>query len=125
MLKSFQRLGYIPKVDEIPSEIIKYISSQLNVPSDIKFDLPERTRYRYKVSIREYLNVTEFGQNARHVVTEATYKAAQVMNNPADLINVAIETLIKYDFELPAYSTQNRLVRHIPALVNSVIHEIY
>ncbi|AQR95620.1 hypothetical protein CLSAP_29360 [Clostridium saccharoperbutylacetonicum] len=26
MLKSFQRLGYFPKFDEIPLEIIKYIS---------------------------------------------------------------------------------------------------
>ncbi|AJA46838.1 hypothetical protein CPAST_c07380 [Clostridium pasteurianum DSM 525 = ATCC 6013] len=123
MLKSFQRLGYFPKADDVPVEIIKYISSQLKIPLNTEFDLPERTRYRYKISIRKYLNVTEFGATARNVVTEATYKAAQVMNNPADLINVAIETLIKERFELPAFSTLNRLVRHIRALVNSKIYE--
>jgi hypothetical protein len=53
MLKSFQRLGYFPKADDVPVEIVKYISSRLKIPSDIEFALPERTRYRYKISIRE------------------------------------------------------------------------
>jgi len=123
MLKSFQRLGYFPQIDEIPMEIVRHLSSKLNIISDIDLSLPERTRYRYKISIRGYLNVTEFGTTARHVITEATYKAAQVMNNPADLINVAIETLIKERFELPAFSTLDRSVRHIRTLVNSNIYE--
>lgn len=123
MLKSFQRLGYFPKIHEIPMEIVKHLSSKLNITSDIDIVLPERTRYRYKISIREYLNVKEFGATARHVITEATYKAAQVMNNPADLINVAVETLVKERFELPAFSTLDRSVRHIRTLVNSNIYE--
>lgn len=123
MLKSFQRLGYFPKIDEIPIEIVRHLSSQFNIISDMDISLPERTRYRYKNSIREYLNVTEFGAIARHLITEATYKAAQVMNNPADLVNVAIETLIKERFELPAFSTLDRSVRHIRTLVNSKIYE--
>lgn len=44
------------------------------------------------------------------------------MNNPADLINVAIEILIKERFELPAFSTLDRSVRHIRTLVNSNIY---
>jgi TnpA family transposase len=123
LLKSFQRLGYFPKIDEIPIEIVKYICSKLNISSDIELTLPNRTLYRYKSSIREYLNVAEFGPSARHVVAESTYKAAQVMNNPADLINVAIESLIKERFELPAFSTLDRSVRHIRTLVNTNIYE--
>lgn len=123
MLKSFQRLGYFPKIDEIPIEIVRHLSSQFNIISDMDISLPERTRYRYKNSIREYLNVTEFGAIARHLITEATYKAAQVMNNPADLVNVAIETLVKERYELPAFSTLDRSVRHIRTLVNSKIYE--
>ena len=123
LLKSFQRLGYFPRIDEIPIEIVKYLSLQLNITSDIELAIPNRTLYRYKSSIREYLNVTEFGATARHVIREATHKAAQVMNNPADLINVAIETLVKERFELPAFSTLNRSVSHIRTLVNSNIYE--
>ena len=85
----------------------------MNITSDIELAIPNRTLYRYKSSIRKYLNVTEFGASARHVITEATYKAAEVMNNPADLINVVIESLVKERFELPAFST----------LVNSSIYE--
>lgn len=123
LLKSFQRLGYFPRIYEIPTEIVKHICLQLNITSDIELTIPNRTLYRYKSSIRQYLNVTEFGASARHVLTEATYKAAQVMNNPADLINVAIEALVKERFELPAFSTLNRSVRHIRTLVNSTIYE--
>ncbi|MEG0672316.1 Tn3 family transposase [Clostridium sp.] len=123
LLKSFQRLGYFPRIDEIPIEIVKYLSLQLNITSDIDLVMPNRTLYRYKSSIRKYLNVTEFGATARHVITESTYKAAQVMNNPADLINVAIETLVKERFELPAFSTLNRSISHIRTLVNSNIYE--
>jgi len=123
MLKSFQRLGYFPKIDEIPIEIAKHLTSKLNITLDIDLSLPNRTLYRYNSSIREYLNVTEYGASARHVITEAIYKAAQVMNNPADLINVAIETLVKERFELPAFSTLDRSVNHIRTLVNSNIYQ--
>jgi TnpA family transposase/uncharacterized coiled-coil protein SlyX len=123
LLKSFQRLGYFPRIDEIPIEIVKHLCLQLNITSDIELTIPNRTLYRYKSSIREHLNVTEFGESARHVITLATYNSAKVMNNPADLINVAIESLVKERFELPAFSTLDRSVRHIRILVNSNIYE--
>jgi hypothetical protein len=40
------------------------------------------------------------------------------MDHPADLINVALETLIRERFELPAFSTLDRLTRRIRAIVN-------
>lgn len=43
---------------------------------------------------------------------------SSVMDNPADLINAAIEELIKERYELPAFSTLDRLVRRVRALVN-------
>jgi hypothetical protein len=39
--------------------------------------------------------------------------AAEVMEHPADLINVAIEELVKERHELPAFSTLDRLVGHV------------
>lgn len=44
--------------------------------------------------------------------------AAEVMDNPADLINVAIEELVRQRIELPAFSTLDRLSRRIRTLVN-------
>ena len=44
--------------------------------------------------------------------------AATVMDNPADLINVAIESLVKERYELPAYSSLDRLARRVRTLAN-------
>ena len=43
------------------------------------------------------------------------------MDNPADLINAALESLIKEHYELPAFSTLDRLGRRVRFLVNSHI----
>jgi hypothetical protein len=39
------------------------------------------------------------------------------MDNPADLINAAIDELIKQRYELPAFSTLDRLVGRVRTLV--------
>jgi hypothetical protein len=41
---------------------------------------------------------------------------------PADLINVAIDELLKQSCELPAYSTLNCLVGHARAQVNQRLY---
>jgi TnpA family transposase len=52
-------------------------------------------------------------------VAEAVAEAALSMDDPADLVNVAIEELVKERFELPAFSTLDRLTRHTRYAVNS------
>ena len=51
------------------------------------------------------------------------HQAAQVMNNPADIINAAIETLLNEHCELPAFSTLDRMTRRIRTLVNGGIYQ--
>jgi hypothetical protein len=51
------------------------------------------------------------------------HTSAQVMNNPADLINAAIEMLLAEHCELPAFSTLDRLARRIRTLVNGGIYQ--
>jgi hypothetical protein len=60
---------------------------------------------------REYL---EFRAPYRR---QAVYKAAQVMNTSADLINAAIEELIHNRYELPAFWTLNRTAQRVRAVV--------
>jgi hypothetical protein len=45
--------------------------------------------------------------------------AAAVMDNPADLINVGIEQLVRDRVELPALATLDRLARRVRTLVRS------
>lgn len=44
--------------------------------------------------------------------------AAEVKDHSADLINVAIEALIKERYELPAFSTLDRLAGNIRSIIN-------
>ena len=118
MLKAFQRLGYFPNPDDIPPVVVQHIRSTLGLPGDVTPQFPARSLYRHHRAIREYLEVLPWGKHPRHVATEAVFKAAHVMDNPADLINVAIAELVKERCELPAFSTLDRLVRRVRTLVN-------
>jgi len=55
----------------------------------------------------------------RHMAAVAVHRAAQVMDNRADLINVAIEELVTQHAELPAFSTLNKLARRVRTVVNA------
>ncbi len=118
LLKSFERLGYIPRLQDVPFAIIGHIRSCLRLPPDTSLDVTPRTLYRHHQAIRDYLQVRGWGREARHVAVEAAYRAAQVMNHPSDLINVAIEELVRQRFELPAFSTLDELARHVRAVVD-------
>jgi hypothetical protein len=77
-----------------------------------------RTLYRHHHAILLYLDVTGWGAKTRHVAVEAVAEAAEVRDRPADLVNVAIEELVRGRFELPAFSTLDRLAQRVRTLVN-------
>lgn len=118
MMKCFQRLGYFPRPKDIPDAVISHIRSCLHLSDDTEPSFQTKALYRHQKAIREYLKVTSFGKIPLHIATTAIYKSAHVMDNPADLINVAIAELIKERCELPAFSTLDRLTRRVRTLVN-------
>lgn len=119
MLKAFQRLGYFPHPDFIPTKIITHIRSCLKLPQKISAIAPLRSRRRYQDAIRGYLKVTPYNKRGQQLVAKAVAAAAQSKDHPADLINVAIEELVKERYELPAFSTLERLTLHIRSVVNN------
>jgi hypothetical protein len=124
LLKSFQRLGYFPKLEEVPRPIVNHIHNCLRLGQEFQLGNDEpRTLYRHHGAIRDFLHVQACGKEARRLAIRAVYEAAQVKDNPADLINVALETLIKERYELPAFSTLDRLVRRVRTLVNRRIFQ--
>ncbi|KLB74531.1 hypothetical protein XEUV526_23630, partial [Xanthomonas euvesicatoria] len=66
----------------------------------------------------QFLQVRAYSDGGLKIAARAVYEAAAVMDNPADLINVAIEQLVRDRVELPAFSTLDRLTRRIRTLVN-------
>lgn len=117
-LKTFQRLGYFPQLEDVPSAVVTHIRCCLRLTFEVTIDVTPRTLYRHHQAVRDHLRVEPWGPKARHVATAAMHRAAQVMDNPADLINVAIEELVRQRFELPAFSGLNRLGGRVRALVN-------
>jgi hypothetical protein len=119
---ALQRLGYFPKLRAVPTAIVSHIRSGLPVEQDGEpRDEEPRTLYRHHQAIRTSWPVTVWGQAARRLIIKAAAGAAETMDHPADLIHVALETLIKERYTLPAFSTLDRLVRR----VRTVVHQRY
>jgi hypothetical protein len=113
-LKGHQHLGYLPVLDEMPDQVRAYLCRQLTLPSDTTWITETKTqRYRQHRAIRSYLKVTSYSQGGEQAVVHEIEQAAYTMSDPADLINVAIERLVEQRFELPAFSTLDRLVNRV------------
>jgi TnpA family transposase len=124
LLKVYQRLGYFPKPETIPGAIIGHIRMAMKFDDTLVPDIASNhTLYRYHKAIREKLEIQGEGKHIRHVAAQAMHKAAQVMENPADLISAATQMLVKEHCELPAFSTIERMARRIRALVNRGIYQ--
>jgi hypothetical protein len=118
LLKAFARLGYFPRLQEVPFAVIAHIRSCLRLPPGTSLDVTPRTRYKHHAAIRAFLRVQPWGPAARHAAVVAMHAAAQVKDHPADLVNVAIEDLVRQRIELPAFSALDRLASRIRALVH-------
>jgi uncharacterized protein DUF4158 len=69
--------------------------------------------------------VRPYGPAGRHVAAAAVHRAATVKDHPADLLNIAIEELVRQRYELPAFNTLDRLVGHVRAQVNRrLFHQV-
>lgn len=118
LYKAFQRPGYFPSPDDIPAVIVEHIRACVQVSSEVTVSYPPRTLYRHQRAIRAYLGVKPYDEQAERLASETIIRAAQVMDNPADLLNAAIEELVRAHYELPAFSRLSRLTAHLRTQVN-------
>ena len=123
MLKVYQRLHYFPDLQTIPGPVIGHIRSEMKYPDDLVPDIASATLYRYYLAIREELEIKGQSKETRRTAAAAMRDAAQVMESPADLINAAIGTLLQEQYELPAFSTLDRIAGRIRYLVNGGIYQ--
>jgi len=116
MLKSFQRLGYFPKLSEVPDDVVEHVARGLSV--DAVASVPARTIRRYRVLVRSFVGVVHDPTAVRKLIADTIEIEARTKDNPADLINVALEELVKARYELPGYSTLDRAATTIRTNVN-------
>jgi hypothetical protein len=125
MLKTFRHLGYFPELSEIPDQLRGFVCQQMEFPPDTPLlDGAQRkaTLSRYRQSIRERLGSTVYGEGGAKRLQCVIETAAQTMSDPADLINVAVEDLVKVNIELPAFSTLDRLVAKVRTQVHKALY---
>ncbi|MBF0398697.1 MAG: Tn3 family transposase [Desulfobacterales bacterium] len=126
LLKVHQNLGYIIFLKDIPKQIQKYLCNQLGLSEDIisqEDSSNKKSFYRYLQLIRNFLKVRSWSDGGINIAKQAIEKAAYTMSDPADLINVAIEILLQHKYELPAFSTIDRLAGHIRQQVHENLYK--
>ena len=99
-LKCFQRLGYFPRADDVPSAVVDHVRRRLELADGTGWSCAPRTAGQRHM-VRERLGVVHDPERARAVAAEAIRSAADVKNHPPDLIYVALEMLVKASLELP------------------------
>ena len=102
-LKSFQRLGYFPKVEDVPLVVIGHVRAALGLGEGAELERAAvRSAKRHRKFVRERMGVTYDAAGVRKIAEDAIRKAVQAKDNPADLINVALDELVRVRSNCPA-----------------------
>src|SRR5947209_3914432 len=117
-IKLFPCLGYFPALGEIPAPLVDHVRQALDLGVEVVpgYD-HDRTLYRHHQVVREYYQILPYGKEARRVILCTLLRAVRTMDSPADMINAALEALLKQRYEMPAFSTLDRLTRRVRTLV--------
>ena len=112
-LKLFQRLGYFTPLAEVPERIVQHIAQAVGmrrVPADrlASYDASGSQR-KHLVQLRAFLNVRPLDAGGRDWLTTVAETAAQTKHIVPDIVNVMLEELVHHRYELPAFSTLERL----------------
>lgn len=121
LLKSFQRLGYFPMINDAPEKLIRHIALCLKyskLPEIADYDA-SGTRQRHQVLIREFMGFLPFDEESKKSLLNAVKEAALTKEDPADIINVGIEELVRLRIELPGFSTILKMAMYARKQINS------
>ncbi len=118
LLKTRRDLGCFPAPGKVHAGTVAHLAVQLGTAAPQAW--PDRVRrtksfYRYQAAVRAYVSVTPYDDAAEGLVSGTVLGAAEIMSDPADLINRAVEALQAAAIDLPAFSTLDRLVSRLRA----------
>jgi hypothetical protein len=120
-LKTFQRLGYFVPIADVPEAIITRIAEATRLTSVVAgvADYDDTTYpTRLRKLVREFVGVSGYDRTARGIAARASVTAARTREDLADIVNMAIEELVRQRYELPTVGTLLRIARAARALVN-------
>jgi Domain of unknown function (DUF4158) len=105
----------------VPPAVIERMRGSLGLGDTTGWQPPDRTGRWQQQLVRERLGVCADPERARSLAEQAIRSEAEVKNHPPDLINVALEVLVREGLELPAFSTLDGIATRVRAEVNAGI----
>ena len=129
LLKTFQTVGYPVQVSQVPEGLILHIAAAVNLdlsPASLDRYDASGSRRRHLSVIRDYLQIQAFTPVARQVMIAAMEEAVQTQHDLVDLINIALEELVRQRYELPGFTVMVRQARDIRAASNEALfHRVF
>ncbi|MBK3556780.1 Tn3 family transposase [Streptomyces sp. MBT56] len=124
MLKSYQRMGCFPALEEVPEQVVEFVRRQVELPEGtLPVYRAERTAKHHRGLVRKKVGVKYDQGEARRIAERSIRKEAAAKNRPADLINIALEKVVEAGLELPGFSTFDKMASKIRTEVNASIRE--
>jgi hypothetical protein len=126
LLKCFGRLGYFPQLHKVPRQLAEYISLFYGVHYEaVEWQAYDASgsRYRHIDAIRSHFGIRRFDENAQQVLSSTMREAALLRQDLADIINIAIEELIRQRYELPGFRTLADEAQRIRTSVSRSIYD--
>ncbi|GLY85690.1 hypothetical protein Airi02_036190 [Actinoallomurus iriomotensis] len=75
-LKSYQRLGYFPKLDDVPEVVTRHVRGVLELDEDVELErAAARSAKRHRQFVRDRLQVVYEPTRVRRIAEEAIRKA--------------------------------------------------
>ena len=125
MLKTRQQLGYFPLLGEVPEKTVNFLVDALGLPTGtalLDARVKTKTLFRYRALIRSHVQARVYSDAGECLIDPVVRSAALTISDPADLINLAIETSTQAKLELPAFSALDRLVGHLRHQVHNTLY---
>jgi hypothetical protein len=109
LIKTVQKLGFFIRIVDVPEAIVIHIAKKAYLPLPTKEEWKTysetRTAKRHFRFVRDYLQLRPFDHEAHQILIDTMSKIAFNKDDPADLVNAAIEELIRQRYKLPVYNT--------------------
>lgn len=127
MLKVTQHLHYIPQPEDIPYTLVKFITNAFSEHQTLQ----KRQLLTYQKSgtfkrhcglLRDYLKLKTCEQERTGFCNSMGIPLAEVKDSLVDIINALIEALINEQFELPAFSSLERMARRYRKSANENLY---
>jgi hypothetical protein len=118
-LKIFQVVGRFLRIEEIPAVIVESVAAWLRIEGEIRLLSSARTLQRQRTAILEHLGVSAWTAQTQELAHATMIKIAEARTGPAELINAAVDVLVRGRCELPSLDTLRRLAKTVHRQVNA------